>query len=405
MKTVLFTWELGEGLGHAAPLVAIADALGRACEARGREAPRFVFAFRDPIFARQALGERSHAVVPAPYYPHSLGIFSEVRAFSEILANAGFARRGDLATMLRAWDDLYRVLNVDLVVADYSPTACLAARGRLPVVVTGNGYAVPPHELASYPALRSDQASSQSQAVLLENANAVLAERGVEPLDRLPRVMEGAARAVFGLPELDAYAAFRQEPVLGSYHPAAPVAPPAAVPRVFYYGQSENRFMPEIVKAIVETGLPVSCFARGPESTSARFLELLGAELFREPPDLARVLPSASLVVSHAGTGISHAALAAGRPQLLIPDHGESLINASRLKLLGVAEIFEPYSAMYVAGSVEDEPRFALRKLIHAMHDKADYRERAHGLGVAIGERDAGKDPLDVAAGLCLDLL
>ncbi|MGI9416142.1 MAG: glycosyltransferase [Hyphomicrobiales bacterium] len=404
MKTVLFAWELGEGLGHAAPLVAIADALV-ALGAKSGTPVKPVFAFKDPLFARHALGERPYAVLPAPAYPRHIKIHGDVGAFSEVLANTGFARKGDLEVMVRAWDDLFHALDADLVVADYSPTACVAARGRLPVMVTGNGYLVPPHTMASYPALRGDQVSSQSQTALLETVNAVFSERGVAPLDRLPQVLEGSARAVFTLPELDPYRAFRDEPVLGHYHGTLTPAEPAAAPHIFYYGQTEHQSLAEIAKAIAEAGIAMSCYCRGPESVAMRFLEIVGAEVYAEPPPLQNALARASLVISHAGSGITHGALMVGRPQILIPDHLESSITAVRVKMMGVGEIFEPYSRLSRTKRQDGDPRTELTAMIRRLHDEPVYGERAHAVAREIERRDAPEAPVNAAARICLDLL
>ena len=404
MKTVLFAWELGEGLGHAAPLVAIADALVSLGHDLGVPV-KPVFAFRDPLFARQALGDRPHAVLAAPVYPRHLRISADVGAFSEVLANTGFARKSDLEVMVRAWDDLYRTLDADLVVADYSPTACVAARGKLPVLVTGNGYLVPPHTMATYPALRGDHVSTQSQSALLDTVNTVLGDRGVAPLDRLPQVLEGSARALFTLPELDPYGSFRTEPVLGPYHGALTPAGPAAAPHVFYYGQTEHPDLAEIAKAIAEAGYPMSCYCRGPQSAALRFLEIIGAEVYAEPPALQDALGKASLVVSHAGSGITHGALMVGRPQIMIPDHLESSITAVRAKMMGVGEIFEPFSRLSRTRPADEQPRSELTSLIREMHATPAYAERAHAVAAEIASRDVPEAPVTAAARLCLDLL
>ena len=61
-KTVLFAWELGEGLGHLPPLRAIALAL----KAEG-VVP--VFALRDAVLTREALADVGALILPAPFWP------------------------------------------------------------------------------------------------------------------------------------------------------------------------------------------------------------------------------------------------------------------------------------------------------------------------------------------------
>jgi UDP:flavonoid glycosyltransferase YjiC (YdhE family) len=71
------------------------------------------------------------------------------------------------------------------------------------------------------------------------------------------------------------------------------------------------------------------------------FLQRQGAEVFKTPPKLTDMLARASVVVSHAGAGLSQAALAVGRPQIVLPIHSESQMIARSLEKLGAAVSFE----------------------------------------------------------------
>src|SRR3546814_6352681 len=63
---------------------------------------------------------------------------------SDLLRLIGYGRRDALAHRLTAWEGVLDTVRPDVVVGDFSPTLNLAARGRVPSIVVGNGYTIPP---------------------------------------------------------------------------------------------------------------------------------------------------------------------------------------------------------------------------------------------------------------------
>ena len=55
-----------------------------------------------------------------------------------------------------------------------------------------------------------------------------------------------------------------------------------------------------------------------------------------EPPPLARMLEHAAVMIHHGGLNTTETALAAGRPQLLLPIHLEHNLTARAVESLGV---------------------------------------------------------------------
>lgn len=152
MKTILFAAELGAGMGHAVPLLRIAAALRETLQARGEENFRAVFALHDPQLVRAQMTPGDLAI--AALRPVSHGdIRGHTASYAEILALSGFARKPDLEAGVAAWDDLFELIKPSVLVADHSPVAVLAARGRVPTLVTGNAFNAPPARIKQYPAL------------------------------------------------------------------------------------------------------------------------------------------------------------------------------------------------------------------------------------------------------------
>ena len=123
---------------------------------------------------------------PAPLNKQPLEIYSRGKSYANILAANGFAHERELKLRAEAWDRLFTVLSPDVIVAESSPTACLAARGRIPLMAAGSGFDVPPADLAIFPAITSDCEPETNQALLRDTVNKVLKSRGIPVVDRLP---------------------------------------------------------------------------------------------------------------------------------------------------------------------------------------------------------------------------
>lgn len=386
--TVLFAWELGEGLGHASRLTAISDALLSA-----ESGIRPVFAFSDPIFGRAALGGRKHRILTAPAPPVVQDIRSLGASYADILAVFGYGDATQLRLSLEAWDDLIALVEPDLIVADHSPTACLAARGRIPVLITGNGFSVPPADLATYPALQAEGQAALNQTHILRVMNEVLVSRSAPTLEALPEFLRCEGRAVFTLPQLDPYHQFRTDRLLGPYAVVTGPMDPPATSAVFLYSRADQENLDEIAQALWDCGLPLSCYLRGGRSVGATFLKSMGTEVFDEPRPLQEVFASSSVIVSHGGGGLVQAALAAGRPQVTIPNHLEATISGRRIESLGAGLC------------VEDFRSDRLRDAVALVSSDARYVAGAQAQARTIETMQLPDDPLALVANMCKMLL
>lgn len=338
-STILLAGELGAGLGHVMPLYRIGEALHEAAEARGIDL-RCVFAVHEPALLHD-LKRSGDLVLQAPAGASQGELKSNTASYAEVLIANGFADAATLRRNVATWDDLFALVAPSLVIADHSPTAVLAARGRIATLVTGNGFTVPPAAIDIYPALLADRAAPAIQSALRDNVNALLTGRGLAPVARLPEFLKGDARAVFTIRELDPYGALRDTALAGLYEADISPVPLPAEPRIFLYGHAGIASFPMLVRASLETGLPVSAYVTGAGAELKYLLAGRGAEIFERPPPLSEILPRASLVVSNGGAGLSHAALIAGRPHAIAPIHAESQMTARALERMGCAAIVE----------------------------------------------------------------
>ena len=133
MRTVLLACELGGNLGHIGPLSQLSLALQR----EGWCTP---FALKDVVGAKAIITDANRPIYQAPVWPKAAAIAGRpfrISNYADLLALVGFADADGLAAMVGAWDALLALLNPHLIVADFSPTLCLAAHGAIPTALVG----------------------------------------------------------------------------------------------------------------------------------------------------------------------------------------------------------------------------------------------------------------------------
>ena len=189
MSRILFTWELGGGLGHVAPLIP----LMRPLRMSGHE---LIAAVRKSPVAQQLLEQAGARCVGAPCPESQISEPIEpARTFSHVLYNTGFHNQEVLLGLARQWDYHFEEIQPDLVVCEHSPIAMMALRAtQIPYAAIGTGFCCPPAVAFRDPFLEwpGDTLSGlrQTEEIVLENANAVLRQAGGPILDRLANLLE-----------------------------------------------------------------------------------------------------------------------------------------------------------------------------------------------------------------------
>ncbi len=364
----LVGWEFGAGLGHVERLRPIAEGL----RARGwevvvalRDLDRAA-AFLDPGTGRAPPGL---AVVTAPRWP--MPTDPEARkipthSFADVLNIIDYGAAGALAARIEVWAGLLRATGADLAIGDFCPTLRLAARGRVPTVMVGNGYTIPPAGRALPPIRPWQKAlepfSLEHEARLLEAANAVLARRGEPPLDFLADALNGDDTLVFSIPLVDPYAAYRTEPQLPPFNMPSGIRP---LPRerrrpdgVFFYMPRGHPRLREAADAAKASGADCLAYVSDLGSGMAALMSGPGFAVSAEPLPFDSVIPEARLAVHHGGLSTAVACVLAGTPQLILPWNLEHLVTARRIETLGASVTVDGGTAGdRLAALVRDMPR------------------------------------------------
>ena len=343
---ITLAWELGGGMGHLARL----DALARPLVGAGHDV-RVVTA--SPHGGRFA-GCEVVAAPPRRELPIERRV-RPTRTWVDILHNAAWAT--GLAEYADAWADALR--GADVFVADYAPTAVLAARGLgVRCVTTSNGFTRPPDrspppdllDLAGLgsrgvqpwasDASSSTNAGMNPAATCLRDANAWLSSRGGPPLPRLSAVFAGAPDVRTTFPEFDHYGPRDDGTYVGPLPQppgVAPDWPDGEGPRGIAY----LKVTPAVAKVLGLLGVSGMRWRVHLRGATPRGLPA-DVRATREPFDVPSAAAGADVAVCHAGPGFSTAALLAGVPLVLLPGHLEQQIFARRLATAGLAAVASP---------------------------------------------------------------
>jgi UDP:flavonoid glycosyltransferase YjiC (YdhE family) len=330
-RRALLAWELGGGYGHLVDLRAVARCLraaGHAC----------AFAVRDLGLAADVLEASLGPVLQAPV---RLGqpknpVPTQV-SYSSLLHNIGFEDPHELASRIRAWRDLMRTLRTEILFADHSPIALIAARTLgIPHVALGIGFCLPP-QLDPFPSFRpamqiEPQILKDNDQQVLGELNQALALLKLKPFERLQDIFKDARKALISPAELDHYEDERPEPHLGFpivAQGAAPEWPPGDGPKVFGYLRPSPVLEPLLEALAASPARALLRVAQVAVPALQRHARP-GISIVDHAVDMQKAAQEADVFVSHGPHGAVCEFLLAGKPGLLLPIHQEQVLVTRR---------------------------------------------------------------------------
>ena len=344
---VLCGWEFGAGLGHVMRLRPILLALRDA----GAE---IVVALQDLdrasafLNTETGLATSGFNLVTAPRWPMPTDPKARripTHSFADVLNIIGYGHQRALAARMEAWSGLIRATRSDLVIGDFCPTLRLAARGRVPMIMVGNGYTIPPAG-RSLPPIRPWQKELETFSVehekkLLAAINGVLERRGEVQLEYLSDALNGDKTFVFSIPLVDPYSAYREEPQL------PPLNLPVGMRRlplekrrakgVFLYMPASHPDLGRAIAAVKAAGVDCEAYISDLSPDLAASMTEPGFALHARPQPFERVIPDARAVVHHGGLSTAIATIMSGTPQLIFPWNLEHLVTARQVESLGAS--------------------------------------------------------------------
>lgn len=374
MTRVLLAWEAGAGRGHVVTLSRVARALAGIAECDA------------------ALGWMDHAAEIAPWCTRVFpGVSLPYRraerkargappnaTWADYLYDCGMGDGDRLRVNVAWWLETFARRDIGLLVGDYAPCALMAARiAGIPALAIGTGYGIPPPHLPEFPVFLPEYSTREvDEAELVSVVNEALGPLGLPPLSALPQIYVRSGDLVRTLPLLDPYSGWRDA---GAYLP--PVADFAghsdgSGTDVFCYFSTTELANAGLVDALCACGLPLRAFLPGASDAVRARLASAGVRIEDAPVPIEEIVRTSRLILNSGQHGILCLALAAGIPQVCVPQHLEQLYHARRAESAGVARVIWPRSAP--EDEVLETIRAAWQDETMAKRARAVAREQAH---------------------------
>jgi len=335
---IAFAWELGGEYGH----VVSCAGLGAALERRGHA---IGLMFRELQRLSVLPETAAWDVFQAPHLEREGEGIGRPVSFAEILLGCGYADPRVLSRLLARWRELLSQWKPDLVVADFAPTALLAARTLgIPRVTYGNGFFLPPRR-SPLPPFRIDEPVdparvARADAATLASVNAAPAELGCAPLARLADLFDSEEDFLCTFPELDHYGT---RDTAGYWGPRLRADlghvvdwPKGRGKQVFVYVKPALPQLDALIDLLAARPHRVLAFIPGLDEARRARLASPARRVLDRPVRMDAAFRGCDLLVSHGGE-IAAGAACSGVPALLFPTHYEQFLLSLRLQQLGCA--------------------------------------------------------------------
>ncbi len=350
----MLVWELGSGTGHWANLSPVAKCLSVA----GHD----VFAVLRNVTVGSSLAEFPMTILQAPHYstPKSKRV-QLPHTFVHMLHNIGFNDRSTLSRLVSSWQNLYTLIQPDIVVFEHSPTALLSSLG-LPFkkVILGSGFYSPPN-VFPIPDLQYWESASldllaQEETELMECINDCLDLHGKGHLEQLGLLFnEVDENILLVFEEFDHYGLRPNSEYWGTYSSHEGIAPhwpdSSSLKRVFAYLKMDER-LPALLSAVLSSGCHMLAFIPDRPQWLADTFRGEKIHFVDQAVDIKSLATQCDLAILNGNIASATTLLLQGIPCLNIPLQMEQLISARRLADTGASAWCRPDRPQALGGGL-----------------------------------------------------
>ncbi len=341
MSNITFCWELGRGYGHLAGFKPLAQVLLN-------KNHKITALLRDVSGAHKFLGKIPVSYFPAPKWQATRKYTAPTINYADIISRCGYDSKESLLPLVQQWRKRFRDCGTELVIADHSPTALLAARTlNLPTTLFGAGFFSPPLEypmpsltpwLDTQPFFLKDIENN-----VLDVINRVLCQFGTPKLDYLYQLFKVDENFLCTVPELDHYdkrsPGVFWGPRFDMNNGVAAYWPENRKKNIFVYTMHNYVFLQRLLMSLGEVDANFLVHCVGMDEEAENQYTQKNIRFSAEPIQLQSIENRADLVICHAGHGTVAASLFMGIPLLSLPTQLEQLLLANKLSALKVSGV------------------------------------------------------------------
>lgn len=391
MARVLFAWELGLGFGHLASMAPLADRLAI-------EGHEITFALRSLARSRKVLTRPEYRFFQAPIKTvDTVDVIRLPSTYAEILYNLGFGDSDELVAYVDGWRELFSSAKPDLLVADYSPTALLAAKTLgIPAIPIGTGFSCPAGAPSATnlrwwnPANRPQVAEEKC---VIDNINAILKRDALAPI-RYPTQLFAADSVrdtiLLTYPELDPFDR-PNERYYGNFPELAGVEPdwpPGDGPKVFAYLKPFRAIVP-FLDHLSQTGVRLILrMSPIPGPIEARYANVPNIEIQKQFIDITSVAQQCEIAITNATHVTTASMLLEGTPVMQIPPFMDQRITAEQVARLGagvVADTANPEHCIQQWKRISSSDSFAAAaQLFSSKYSQVSRRQQLEDASAAL---------------------
>ncbi|WLQ17056.1 glycosyltransferase [Hahella aquimaris] len=355
MSKLVFCWELGGELGHLATLSELAREFvshNHQVTVILKDLSKVPFFFTDiPV-----------TVLQAPLWPVKGKSAKPSSCIADILLKRGYESVEGLATLVSAWQTLFRLIQADALFFDFAPTAMLASRSlSIPKFTVGAGFS----ELSPgqpNPNIRPETADYsqvyEAESKVVANMNPLVQAMGLSPLSFLSDLFQADGAFIASYSELDFQAAHRQHalycgPVAGDFRGEVAAWPQETGKKVIAYLKPFYQHLENVldgIQGLGETAL-VICPGIAADLISQYQSDVL--RIYPYPVALDQALSEADLSICHGGMGMLAKSVKAGVPIACLPTQQEQFLNSRTASESGVGEIVDGENVDALIGSLQ----------------------------------------------------
>ena len=321
MKKILFTWELGAGLGHLQPIRQRSEYLsGHALFA----------AVQNLKSANRVLKDTPVQLLQAPKLNQKKANQNlQSRCYAELLANSIFFSEQDIFILLKSWMSLFKLVQPDLVIFDHSPGALLAARAfDFKKIICGSGFMCPPVEepfgvFYQETINKSERLEiKSSEEVLLKCCNKALRQLSLTPLESLAEIYRADKTFISSLPVFDHFNRRADTCIYTGINKipdgATPKWPSTGEVRIYAYLKPFPN-IGVLIQEIVHSGHAAIIYSNNINPTFLMQFSAPNIRFASEPQSLQEVASSCDFAIVNSNHDTAAQLLLLGVPLLTIP--------------------------------------------------------------------------------------